>query len=104
MESTYLDVYDIGSGAFVKQVTQGGIMSPRMNHCAARGADSVSIYSPEPPDTKRDRLSYRKWQGAAPNIRVWRLYFKYHGREYRRLQFRSIHPDPAELYLDVCRS
>lgn len=37
IENTVLDVYDIGSGGFVKQATQGDIMSPRVNHCAVRG-------------------------------------------------------------------
>jgi hypothetical protein len=37
VDNTVLDVYDIGAGAFVKQATQGNIMTPRVNHCAVRG-------------------------------------------------------------------
>lgn len=37
MDNSILDVYDIGAGAFVKQATQGDIMTPRVNHCAVRG-------------------------------------------------------------------
>ena len=41
IDSSVLDVYDIGAGAFVKQATQGQIMSPRVNHCAVRGSAIV---------------------------------------------------------------
>lgn len=42
IENSVLDVYDIGAGAFVKQATQGQIMTPRVNHCAVRGSAIVN--------------------------------------------------------------
>lgn len=42
IENSVLDVYDIGAGAFVKQSTQGQIMTPRVNHCAVRGSAIVN--------------------------------------------------------------
>ena len=42
IDNSILDVYDIGSNAFVKQATQGSIMGPRMNHCAVRGKSDAS--------------------------------------------------------------
>ena len=37
VDNQVLDIYDVGSGAFVKQATQGDIMSSRIGHCATRG-------------------------------------------------------------------
>lgn len=42
IENSILDVYDIGAGAFVKQASQGQIMTPRVNHCAVRGSAIVN--------------------------------------------------------------
>lgn len=42
LDNSVLDVYDIGAGAFVKQATQGSIMTPRLSHCAVRGSAIVN--------------------------------------------------------------
>lgn len=42
MTNSVLDVYDIGSGAFVKQATEGDILPPRVNHCVVRGSAIVN--------------------------------------------------------------
>ena len=41
IDNSVLDIYDVGAGAFVKQPTQGQIMTPRVNHCAVRGSAVV---------------------------------------------------------------
>lgn len=42
VDNTIIDVFDIGAGGWVRQATQGDIMTPRVSHCAVRGTAKVN--------------------------------------------------------------